>query len=144
MACSQMKSRSVQRLFQHPQDLTIKVIANQVAAPAETRTPNLHRANQDRSSACGWKHGDSGTRRENPLDSGRPPHRKAIPLIELDPFKSEVRVCPQVIERNAQKLSVGPSRRFSNFPACPRFGSHFSTGCDLDTRQNSSMRFIAN
>jgi len=34
-------------------------VANQVAAPAETRTPNLHRA-QIAHQECGWKGGDSG------------------------------------------------------------------------------------
>ena len=35
-------------------------VDNQVAAPAETRTPNLHRASQIAQSECGWKGGDSG------------------------------------------------------------------------------------
>jgi hypothetical protein len=35
-------------------------VDNQVAAPAETRTPNLHRANQSLIEECGWKGGDSG------------------------------------------------------------------------------------
>ena len=34
-------------------------VANQVAAPAEMRTPNLHRANIAHQE-CGWKGGDSG------------------------------------------------------------------------------------
>jgi hypothetical protein len=34
-------------------------VDNQVAAPAETRTPNLHRANQSLNEKCGWKGGDS-------------------------------------------------------------------------------------
>jgi hypothetical protein len=34
-------------------------VANQVAAPAESRTPNLHRA-KIAHSECGWKGGDSG------------------------------------------------------------------------------------
>jgi len=35
-------------------------VDNQVAAPAETRTPNLHRANQKALiEECGWKGGDS-------------------------------------------------------------------------------------
>jgi hypothetical protein len=33
---------------------------NQMAAPAETRTPNMHRANEIAHRECGWKHGDSG------------------------------------------------------------------------------------
>jgi hypothetical protein len=33
-------------------------VANQVAAPAETRTPNLHRATNAHRE-CGWKGGDS-------------------------------------------------------------------------------------
>jgi len=35
-------------------------VANQVAAPAETRTPNVHRAKRIAPRECGWKHGDSG------------------------------------------------------------------------------------
>ena len=35
-------------------------VENQVAAPAETRTPNLHRANKSLTQECGWKGGDSG------------------------------------------------------------------------------------
>jgi len=33
-------------------------VENQVAAPAETRTPNLHRATNAHRE-CGWKGGDS-------------------------------------------------------------------------------------
>jgi hypothetical protein len=36
-----------------------KEVDNQVAAPAETRTPNLHRA-KTLKEECGWKGGDSG------------------------------------------------------------------------------------
>src|ERR1700722_14712069 len=32
----------------------------QVAAPAESRTPNLHRAKQSLTKECGWKDGDRG------------------------------------------------------------------------------------
>ena len=35
-------------------------VDNQVAAPAETRTPNLHRANTIAHRECGWKDGVSG------------------------------------------------------------------------------------
>jgi hypothetical protein len=34
-------------------------VENQVAAPAVTRTPNLHRANKSLTEECGWKGGDS-------------------------------------------------------------------------------------
>jgi hypothetical protein len=33
-------------------------VDNQVAAPTETRTPNLHRANKPLTEECGWKGGD--------------------------------------------------------------------------------------
>jgi len=33
-------------------------VDNQVAAPAATRTPNLHRAKQSLTEECGWKGGD--------------------------------------------------------------------------------------
>jgi hypothetical protein len=35
-------------------------VDNQAAAPAETRTPNLHRAKKPLIEECGWKGGDSG------------------------------------------------------------------------------------
>jgi len=36
-------------------------VENQVAAPAETRTPNWHRAKQKSlNEECGWKGGDGG------------------------------------------------------------------------------------
>jgi hypothetical protein len=54
-----------------------------VAAPTETRTPNLHRA-KIAHRECGWKDGDSGDsagekpcptkKQKNPLDSERPSH----------------------------------------------------------------------
>ena len=34
-------------------------VANQMAAPAELRTPNMHRAKRFAPRECGWKHGDS-------------------------------------------------------------------------------------
>src|SRR5438093_225298 len=34
-------------------------VDKQVAAPAETRTPNLHRAKKSLIEECGWKGGDS-------------------------------------------------------------------------------------
>ena len=36
--------------------------AKQIAAPAETRTPNMHRAKPIAHTECEWKHGDSGER----------------------------------------------------------------------------------
>src|SRR6202008_440530 len=34
--------------------------AKQMAAPAEPRTPNMHRAKRIAPRECGWKHGDGG------------------------------------------------------------------------------------
>jgi hypothetical protein len=66
-----------------PSWMEIKV-DNQVAAPTETRTPNLHRANRSLNEECGWKGGDRGDsgekkpcptkKQKNPLDSDRPSH----------------------------------------------------------------------
>ena len=42
-------------------------VENQVAAPTETRTPNLHRAKNRSSTECGWK--DDG--RGGPLRQGK-------------------------------------------------------------------------
>jgi hypothetical protein len=56
---------------------------NQVAAPAETRTPNLHRANKSLIKEGGWQGGDSGgsargkkvtKTKKNQLDADRPSH----------------------------------------------------------------------
>jgi hypothetical protein len=63
-------------------------VDNQVAAPAETRTPNLHRA-RIAHQECGWKGSDSGPlgrrtnlvlreKRKNPLDSDRPSHGRRL------------------------------------------------------------------
>ena len=63
--------------------------AKQIAAPAETRTPNMHRAKRIAPRECGWKHGDSGPlggkkqtlfneKRNNPLDSDRPSHGRPL------------------------------------------------------------------
>ena len=41
-------------------------VAKQVAAPAEMRTPNLHRA-KIAHQECGWKGGDSGNSAEKNL-----------------------------------------------------------------------------
>ena len=48
----------VNRLAPFPSEMETEV-DNQVAAPAETRTPNLHRA-RIAHQECGWKGGDSG------------------------------------------------------------------------------------
>ncbi len=45
-------------------------VAEQVAAPTETRTPNLHRATIAHQE-CGWKGGDSGNSVENTLPKNR-------------------------------------------------------------------------
>jgi hypothetical protein len=63
--------------------------AKQIAAPAETRTPNVHRAKRIAPRECEWKHGDSGNsagrekpcptkRQKNPLDSDRPSHGRRL------------------------------------------------------------------
>ena len=39
-------------------------VDNQGAAPAETRTPNLHRAKRSLIKECGWKDGDSANSAE--------------------------------------------------------------------------------
>jgi hypothetical protein len=71
----------------HLQDGT--EVDKQVAAPAETRTPNLHRANNRSLEECGWKGGDSGdsaerksclTKTNHRLDSDRPSHGRAFTL----------------------------------------------------------------
>src|SRR5271169_5501912 len=72
--------------------------AKQMAAPAEPRTPNMHRAKRIAPRECGWKHGDSGhsagrekpcptKKRKNRLDSDRPshgrPYRKRALFLRL-------------------------------------------------------------
>src|SRR5271155_4399583 len=72
-------------------------VENQVAAPTETRTPNWHRANQNRSSksadgrvatvATGARGKTCPTKKQkNPLDSDRPSHGR--PLHALTMVKS--------------------------------------------------------
>jgi hypothetical protein len=72
-----------------------------VAAPAETRTPNLHRAKTSLIKACGWKGGDSGgsageqlcgtKKRKNRLDSDRPSHGRRLHSLTRFPrlFRDE-------------------------------------------------------
>ena len=48
-------------------------VDNQVAAPAETRTPNLHRAIKSLIEECGRKGGDSGDSAETLRRDRRPP-----------------------------------------------------------------------
>src|SRR5215468_1910076 len=43
-----------------------------MAAPAETRTPNMHRAKPIAPRECGWKHGDSGYSAGETLVSQKP------------------------------------------------------------------------
>src|SRR5208282_3161001 len=63
--------------------------AKQIAAPAEPRTPNMHRAKPIAPRECGWKHGDSGHSAgetkpcsmkpvKNRLDSDRPSHGRRL------------------------------------------------------------------
>src|SRR5579864_2699774 len=62
--------------------------AKQIAAPAETRTPNVHRAKPIAPRECEWKHGDSGDsagektlsneKTRNRLDSDRPSHGRRL------------------------------------------------------------------
>jgi len=66
-------------------------VDNQVAAPAETRTPNLHRASKSLIEECGWKGGDSGDsagekpcptkKQKNSLDSDRPSHGRPLHVL---------------------------------------------------------------
>src|SRR5580765_1702237 len=52
--------------------------AKQMAAPAELRTPNMHRAKRIAPRECGWKHGDSGERATK--KKLRKQHESRIPL----------------------------------------------------------------
>src|SRR5579864_1335775 len=64
-----------------------------MAAPAEPRTPNLHRANRIAPRECEWKHGDSGhsagekscltKKQKNRLDSDRPSHGRRLHVSTL-------------------------------------------------------------
>src|SRR5260370_40939617 len=88
-------------------------VDNQVAAPAETRTPNLHRAKESLIEECGWKGGASGDsagekpcptkKQTDPLDSDRPSHGR--------PWSAGSRPKPSLTPR-ARLLT-------SNFPRPP-------------------------
>jgi hypothetical protein len=56
-------------------------VDNQVAAPAETRTPNLHRANKIAHLECGWKGGDSASDSAEKNNRDHP----TLPTITLTP-----------------------------------------------------------
>src|SRR2546423_3573648 len=69
-------------------------VDKQVAAPAETRTPNLHRA-KIAHQECGWKGGASGdsaerksclTKTNHRLDSDRPSHGRQLHQLRIHPF----------------------------------------------------------
>ncbi len=53
-----------------PTEKTGREDANQVAAPTETRTPTMHRANIAHKE-CGWKDGDRGGLAERELIHGK-------------------------------------------------------------------------
>ena len=56
-------------------------VDNQVAAPAATRTPNLHRAQQIAHQECGWKGGDRvGLGAEQELRKGKKNIRATAPF----------------------------------------------------------------
>jgi hypothetical protein len=61
-------------------------VDNQVAAPAATRTPNLHRAKQIAPRECGWKGGDRvglGAEEEQEEEEERPRIPKRLSLSFL-------------------------------------------------------------
>src|ERR1700675_4314040 len=58
---AQIKRRPAMKKISITAGKQITEVDKQMAAPAETRTPNLHRANQSAPiEECGWKGGDSG------------------------------------------------------------------------------------
>ena len=69
-------------------------VDSQVAAPAEMRTPNLHRAKQSLTKECGWKDGDRGgpaqtqkppgRKKKNRLDTNRPSHGRTWPICDAE------------------------------------------------------------
>jgi len=59
-------------------------VDNQVAAPAATRTPNLHRAKQSLIEECGWKGGDRvglGAEEEEEEERPRIPKRLSLSFL---------------------------------------------------------------
>ena len=109
----------------------ITEVDKQMAAPAETRTPNLHRANQSAPiDECGWKGGDSGNSAENkPRDQQIP---KRIPLTptgllmegdytnhramidhDVTPTELDVKLVLAVYSSNS---TSSPSEDFRRFP----------------------------
>jgi len=84
-------------------------VDNQVAAPAETRTPNWHRAKRSLNEECGWKGGDSGgglagekpcptKKQKNPLDFDRPSHGRR--------YRNFAPFVRQTGERKAQTCAI--------------------------------------
>jgi hypothetical protein len=59
-------------------------VDKQVAAPAETRTPTLHRAQQSLTEECGWKGGDRvglGAEEEEEEERPRIPKRLSLSFL---------------------------------------------------------------
>jgi len=91
-------------------------VDNQVAAPAETRTPNWHRAHETLSKECGWKGGDShcatglwGTRdRAQPSSTGRATFLPSGMVAERS-SPSRVRCAAQNAPLTAPGRSAKPS-----------------------------------
>jgi hypothetical protein len=54
-------------------------VDSQVAAPAEWRTPNLHRAKIRSTKECGWKDGDRG----GPAQTEKPSDREKQTVLTL-------------------------------------------------------------
>ena len=102
-------------------------VAKQMAAPAETRTPNLHRAKRFAPRECEWKHGDSGYSAEekplclrkttkNALDSDRPSHGRR--LHKLAPYVRPFRQLPPRPSRTLRSdvaIPFGPTRGTKNY-----------------------------
>jgi hypothetical protein len=97
--------------------------AKQMAAPAEPRTPNVHRAKQIAPRECGWKHGDSGHSAgektcliktdKNQLDSDWPSHGR-----RLHSLTSRSKYRPR---RDPRAVSQLPADYRSPYPQHGRF-----------------------
>jgi hypothetical protein len=69
-------------------------VDEQVAAPAVTRTPNLHRAKKIAHQECGWKDGDSGDSAEKKHVQGKSKRTDLTPTgLLMEGFHVHYPIC---------------------------------------------------
>ncbi len=93
-------------------------VDKQVAAPAATRTPNLHRANQSLTEECGWKGGDRvGLGAKQELRKGGKTNNPERPLPFLPSGMVTDRSSPSRVRYAAKNAPLTAPGRSAHPPA---------------------------